>query len=154
MRTLIGRGVERLLYVYDFGDDWRHDVIIEDVRDGAPDIDYPAFVAGERRCPPEDVGGAPGFMQFLEAALNPFHDEHEEVLTWYLGRLCDFNTCPKGKAECRVPGCGEVTLLRQHEWFRWRAESLAEGRAVRLFERATGLQRCASDLPLLEVEAG
>ena len=64
----------------------------------------------------------------------------------YLGRLCDFNTCPKGKAECRVPGCGEVTLLRQHEGFRWRAESLAESRAVRLFERVTGLQRRASDL--------
>ena len=43
LRTLIDRGVERLLYVYDFGDDWRHDVLIEDVRDGAPDIDYPAF---------------------------------------------------------------------------------------------------------------
>ena len=49
LRTLIGRGVERLLYVYDFGDDWRHDVIIEDVRDGAPDIDYPAFVAARPR---------------------------------------------------------------------------------------------------------
>ena len=72
----------------------------------------------------------------------------------YLGRLCDFNACPKGKAECRVPGCGEVTLLRQHEGFRWRPESLFEGRAVRLFERTTGLQRRASDLPLLEVEAG
>ena len=72
----------------------------------------------------------------------------------YLGRLCDFNACPKGKAECRVPGCGEMTLLRQHERFRWRAESLAESRAVRLFERATGLQRRASDLPLLEVDAG
>ena len=72
----------------------------------------------------------------------------------YLGRLCDFNACPKGKAECRVPGCGEMTLLRQHEGFRWRAESLAEDRAVRLFERATGLQRRASDLPLLEVDAG
>ena len=83
LRTLIGRGVERLLYVYDFGDDWRHDVIIENVRDGAPDIDYPAFVAGERRCPPEDVGGVPGFMRFLEAALNPFHDEHEAMLPWY-----------------------------------------------------------------------
>ena len=59
----------------------------------------------------------------------------------YLGRLCDFNACPKGKAECRVPGCGDVALLRQHEGFRWRPESLAEGRAVRLFERATGLQR-------------
>ena len=72
----------------------------------------------------------------------------------YLGRLCDFNACPKGKAECRVPGCGDVTLLRQHEGFRWRPESLFEGRAVRLFERTTGLQRRASDLPLLEVGAG
>ena len=33
------------------------------------------------------------------------------------------------------------------EGFRWRPESLAEGRAVRLFERTTGLQRRASDLP-------
>ena len=78
----------------------------------------------------------------------------EPVTDRYLGRLCDFNACSKGKAECRVPGCGEVTLLRQHEGFRWRAESLAEGRAVRLFERSTGLQRRASDLPLLEVDAG
>ena len=83
LRTLIERGIERLLYVYDFGDGWRHDIVIEEVRDGEADIDYPAFVAGERRCPPEDVGGVPGFMRFLEAALNPFHNEHEEVLTWY-----------------------------------------------------------------------
>ncbi len=32
------------LYAYDFGDDWRHDVIIGEVREGAADIDYPAFV--------------------------------------------------------------------------------------------------------------
>ena len=54
----------------------------------------------------------------------------------------------------RAPGCGDVALLRQHEGFRWRAESLAEGRAVRLFERATGPQRRACDLALLDVEAG
>ena len=59
------------------------DSVIEEVRDGEAQIDYPAFVAGERCCPPEDVGGVLGFMRFLEAALNPFHDEHEEVLTWY-----------------------------------------------------------------------
>ena len=47
-----------------------------------------------------------------------------------------------------------MTLLRQHEGFRWRPERLAEGRAVQLFERATGLQCRASDLPLREVEAG
>ena len=79
----------------------------------------------------------------------------ELVTDRYLGRLCDFNACPKGKAQCGAPGCGDVALLRQHEGgVRWRAESLAEGRAVRLFERPTGLQRRASDLPLLDVEAG
>ena len=78
----------------------------------------------------------------------------EPVTDCYLGRLCDFNACPKGKAECRVPGCGDVALLRQHEGFRWRPESLDEGRAVRLFERATGLQRRATDLPPVEVDAG
>ncbi len=45
-------------------------------------VDYPAFVHGERRCPPEDVGGVPGFMQFLEAAPDPLHEEHEQVVTW------------------------------------------------------------------------
>ena len=83
LKALIERGVERFLYVYDFGDDWKHDVFIELVRDGEADVDYPAFVGGERRCPPEDVGGVPGFMQFLEAALDPLHAEHKEVLTRY-----------------------------------------------------------------------
>ena len=45
-----------------------------------------------------------------------------------------------------APRAGDVVLLRQHEGFRWRPESLAEGRAVQLFERATGLQRCASEV--------
>ena len=35
----------------------------------------------------------------------------------YLGRLCSFNTCPKGKRECLVPGCGKTLFLRQHEEF-------------------------------------
>ena len=83
LKTLIERGVERFLYVYDFGDDWRHDIFIESVRDGEADVDYPAFVGGERRWSPEDVGGVPGFMEFLEAALDPLHVEHNEVVTWY-----------------------------------------------------------------------
>ena len=43
-------------------------------------IDYPAFVDGERRCPPEDVGNAEGFMVFLEAALVPGHPEHDRMV--------------------------------------------------------------------------
>ena len=70
LKTLIDRGVERFLYVYDFGDNWRHDVIIDEIRDGDAEIDYPAFVDGARRCPPEDVGSASGFFDFLEAVLD------------------------------------------------------------------------------------
>ena len=81
--TLIDRGVERFLYVYDFGDDWRHDIFIESVGDGEADTEYPAFVDGERRAPPEDVGGVMGFMGFLEAVLDPLHAEHDEMVTWY-----------------------------------------------------------------------
>ena len=80
-RTLIDRGVERFLYTYNFGDDWRHDIFIESVCDSQADVEYPAFVDGERRSPPEDVGGVTGFMEFLEAVLDPLHEEHEQMVT-------------------------------------------------------------------------
>lgn len=66
----------------------------------------------------------------------------------YLGRLCQFNRCPKGKAECLVPGCGAMKFLRQHEGFGWRPDSLAADRVVQLFDRATGRLGRAADLPL------
>ena len=85
LKTLVERGVDRFLYVYDFGDDWRHDVIVEEVRDGGEDTEYPAFVDGARRCPPEDVGGTDGFMEFLEAVLDASHEEHDRMIEWYGG---------------------------------------------------------------------
>ncbi len=63
--TVIARGPGRFVYVYDYGDNWRHHVIVEVVHDGDPNIEYPVIVDGARRCPPEDVGGPGGFMDFL-----------------------------------------------------------------------------------------
>ncbi len=83
LKTVIERGVRRFHYLYDFGDHWEHDVIVEEVRDGEAGIEYPAFVEGARRCPPEDVGAARGFMSFLEAVLDPAHREHRETMEWY-----------------------------------------------------------------------
>lgn len=70
----------------------------------------------------------------------------------YLGRLCLFNSCPKGKTECLVPGCGATRFLQQIDGFRWRPESLAPDRSVRLFDRATGQHHRATDLPLPDEE--
>jgi len=53
----------------------------------------------------------------------------------YLGRLCIFSSCPKGKDECQVDGCGETTFLRRHENFKFEPKDLDGGTNIILFER-------------------
>ncbi|MBI3979819.1 MAG: plasmid pRiA4b ORF-3 family protein [Chloroflexi bacterium] len=42
-------------------------------------------LAGERACPPEDVGGIYGYAEFLEAIRDPEHPDHDEMLEWVGG---------------------------------------------------------------------
>lgn len=85
LAALIDRGVSQLLYTYDIGDDWRHTITIETVGPGECGVKYPRFVEGERRCPPEDVGGFPGFELFLTAMANSKHGDHDRLHEWYGG---------------------------------------------------------------------
>ncbi|QYX58007.1 plasmid pRiA4b ORF-3 family protein [Roseovarius sp. SCSIO 43702] len=85
LSMLIDRGITEFLYTYDFGDDWRHRIVIEGVSDAEPDLDYPIFLGGERRAPPEDVGGPPGFMEFVEAISKRSHPQHKDMVRWYGG---------------------------------------------------------------------
>ncbi|SHK59481.1 hypothetical protein SAMN05444159_3671 [Bradyrhizobium lablabi] len=64
----------------------------------------------------------------------------------YLGRLCTFAQCPKGKVECLTPGCGRELFLKQHEGFVLEPGALAADRSVLLYERGSGFLRRASDL--------
>jgi len=73
-------------YSYDFGDGWRHRLTIEDSRFFDPDLPGPLFcMEGERACPPEDVGGMPGYFEFCRAMQDPAHEEHESFMEWYGG---------------------------------------------------------------------
>jgi hypothetical protein len=45
-------------------------------------VKYPRCTAGERAGPPEDVGGYPGYADFLEAWLDPEHEEHKAMRRW------------------------------------------------------------------------
>lgn len=85
--ALVDRGIAAFNYTYDFGDDWRHSITIETVADADPASEYPRIIGGERRAPPEDVGGLPGFETFLEAMAKPRHPQHGEVVEWYGGRF-------------------------------------------------------------------
>jgi hypothetical protein len=85
--TLVDRGITTFNYTYDFGDDWQHSITVEAVTDADPAVEYPRFVDGERRAPPEDVGGLPGFDDFLNAMAKPRHAQHREVVEWYGGRF-------------------------------------------------------------------
>jgi hypothetical protein len=72
----------RMVYEYDFGDSWEHDVVLEKVVPREPKVRYPVVTGGKRACPPEDVGGVWGYAAFLEAVRDPQHPDHEEMLEW------------------------------------------------------------------------
>jgi hypothetical protein len=69
-------------YVYDFGDNWQHDVLLEAIVMPVPDVTYPFCNAGERNCPPEDVGGIGGYRKYLEVMADPSHQEHQDLMMW------------------------------------------------------------------------
>jgi len=69
-------------YVYDFGDYWQHDLVLEAILPPSPDTLYPRCIAGERSCPAEDVGGAGGYEDYLQAMADPSHEQHEDMMAW------------------------------------------------------------------------
>ena len=79
-RTLRAAG-DSMVYVYDFGDDWRHEVVLEKILASEPPP-TPVCLAGERKCPPEDVGGPHGYREFLEAIFEPGHEEFSHFRGW------------------------------------------------------------------------
>jgi hypothetical protein len=72
----------RFQYEYDFGDEWIHQLIVEERFPPEKGVKYPICVAGQRACPPEDCGGPWAYTDFLEAVSNPDHRRHEERLEW------------------------------------------------------------------------
>jgi len=78
----------RFEYEYDFGDGWRHEVLFEGRLPAEPGKRYPLCLEGERACPPEDVGGVWGYVDFLAAIADPENDQHEEMREW-IGRKFD-----------------------------------------------------------------
>lgn len=72
----------RFRYTYDFGDDWEHEILVEDLLDPDPETHYPTLVASKGACPPEDCGGTWGYANLKAILADPSHDEHQDMLEW------------------------------------------------------------------------
>jgi hypothetical protein len=75
----------RFSYLYDFGDNWSHAVLVEKVLPSDKKARLPQFIDGKRATPPEDVGGEYAYSNFIEAINDPNHEEHENYLMWIGG---------------------------------------------------------------------
>jgi Plasmid pRiA4b ORF-3-like protein len=91
-QVLAGPG-DRLRYTYDFGDDWEHDIVVEEIGPAAPGELVPSCVTGKGACPPEDCGGPWGYAVLKEVLANPAHEDHLNLLQWLgLGAGEDFDS--------------------------------------------------------------
>ncbi len=85
LSALLTNGVREIGYVYDMGDNWQHRIIVETLKPAEPGALYPQFLGGERRCPPEDCGGFPGYYEFLDNIASKQSKERKAALDWYGG---------------------------------------------------------------------
>lgn len=70
-----------LIYNYDFGDGWQFRIKLESIVDDYY-FGFPTLLDGAETAPPEDVGGIPGFYEFLSIYRDAKHPEHEETKAW------------------------------------------------------------------------
>jgi len=72
---------EKLLYTYDMGDNWEHEIELVRVIDEHNE-ESPYLLEASGQAPPEDVGGVGGFQSFRDIMLNPDHPDHHEMKDW------------------------------------------------------------------------
>ena len=113
-KAVLGKLVKRkgatFSYIYDWGDDWTHELVVEETKVDPRLIREPLFcTAGERACPPEDVGGIFGYQEFCEAMSKPKHPRHKELKEWY-GKPLD--------AEYFNPALVNQELVKYWRWSR------------------------------------
>ncbi len=86
--TLLANPGDLVEYMYDFGDSWDHEILVEAVGPPEPETRYPICLDGERAGPPEDSGGIWRYAYMLELMADPNNEDPEaleEFLEWMDG---------------------------------------------------------------------
>ena len=83
----ISQAVNTFEYRYDFGDGWRHKIVVEDIMPKNEIYHYPVCLDGAGACPPEDCGGMGGYGELLKQIKNKRHEEHRSTMQWLGGQF-------------------------------------------------------------------
>lgn len=87
LRDYIGEGkAANCFYQYDFGDDWWHEVRLLGTQTASGSLER-RLLEGARAFPPEDCGGAEGYMECVQAALitGELSDRGMRLREWLAG---------------------------------------------------------------------
>lgn len=76
---------QRFDYQYDFGDNWQHSIKVEKIDLVAEKMGAAQIIDGARAAPPEDVGGASGYEDFLTEIQDPSSEQGRDYLQWVDG---------------------------------------------------------------------
>ncbi len=70
----------KYIYIYDFGDDWKHIITLEETT--ASHEENADCIDGKGACPPEDCGGTWGYRELKETMADPQPPEHTSMREW------------------------------------------------------------------------
>ena len=87
LNTILKKEKHRILYEYDFGDGWEHEIILEKIIKEDEKNQIPRCVDGKRNCPPDDCGGIWGYEELLKVISNPKHKEYKSMIEWLGGKF-------------------------------------------------------------------
>jgi Plasmid pRiA4b ORF-3-like protein len=71
---------QKFMYVYDLGDDWKHNIMLE--KQVEEKMIRATCLDGGGACPPEDCGGAYGYENLKLVLDDPKDPDHGEMKKW------------------------------------------------------------------------
>lgn len=81
LHDLLHEPKDKLLYMYDFGDDWEHVITLKAVVE--TDMALPHLLKAQQGCPPEDCGGPGGAAYWASVWYDKNHEDHAVALDMF-----------------------------------------------------------------------